>query len=553
MKKMNKIIKVYIVVFGVLSMLITVFSMDVLKAEETCKVEDGCSAQLRVYVDYQGGTYEGKKDYEFTGATGAKFQLYEPEKEGYIFCGWKITEGDCTICSSNGYQNVEITDQNCALKALWKNKEGIIVNDSENNLNFTNNNEIIDSDKILLRFDPDGGSYLGNVSNINRTVKFGDTSIIIPNVCFFVKEGYALKSIEANYGTCEITSDFKLKYTAPLDKKNDVIKLEWQPIAELEKSDRNNVRIRLNGGVETNTNEYCMVKQVALNDGLTINVSTNVKNDGHVMSGVHCDKSDVSVVENNGNIILQCNHFIPEGIDIELEWIPEQELVQKPMVTTTIVPMVTTTIVPSVAPVSTELPPVNVTAMTNVVAGSKQTTLPTEVPKVHLGNEEITEPVKITLGKNTYLLGQGEKVKIKASATRNAIIQYKSENTAVCTVSEKGIIKAVKPGMTQIVLSANGVKQKINVQVLLRPTKLCVTKDGDSKTTYKMQKGAKKQVKVYVYNNSHSYTIRYKSSNKKIATVNSSGLIKAKKKGTCRIVAKTYNNKKAVIVLVVKK
>lgn len=288
-----------------------------------------------------------------------------------------------------------------------------------------------------------------------------------------------------------------------------------------------------------------MVKQVALNDGLTINVSTNVKYVGHVMSGVSCDKSDVSVVENNGNIILQCNHFIPEGIDIELEWIPEQELVQKPMVTTTIVP--------SVAPVSTELPSVNATAMTNVVAGSKQTTLPTEVPKVHLGNEEITEPVKITLGKNTYLLGQGEKVKIKASATRNAIIQYKSENTAVCTVSEKGIIKAVKPGMTQIVLSANGVKQKINVQVLLRPTKLCVTKDGKSKTTYKMQKGAKKQVKVYVYNNSHSYTIRYKSSNKKIATVNSSGLIKAKKKGTCRIIAKTYNNKKAVIVLVVKK
>lgn len=55
MKRMNKIIKVYIVVFGVLSMLITGFSMDVLKAEETCKVEDGCLAQLRVYVDYQGG------------------------------------------------------------------------------------------------------------------------------------------------------------------------------------------------------------------------------------------------------------------------------------------------------------------------------------------------------------------------------------------------------------------------------------------------------------------------------------------------------------------
>lgn len=454
MKRMNKIIKVYIVVFGVLSMLITGFSMDVLKAEETCKVEDGCSAQLRVYVDYQGGTYEGKKDYEFTGVTGAKFQLYEPEKEGYIFCGWKITEGDCTFCSSNGYKNVEITDQNCALKALWKDKEGIIVNDSENNLNFTNK-EIIDSDKILLRFDLDGGSYRGNPLDINRTVKFGDTSIIIPNVCFFVKEGYALKSIEVNYGTCEITSDFKLKYTAPLDgkKQNAGIKLEWQSKAELEKSNSDNVCIRLNGDV---------------------------------------------------------------------------------------------------APVSTELPSVNATAMTNVVAGSKQTTLPTEVPKVHLGNEEITEPVKITLGKNTYQIGQGEKVKIKASATQNASIQYKSENTAVCTVSEKGIIKAVKPGMTQIVLSANGVKQKINVQVLLRPTKLCVTKDGDSKTTYKMQKGEKKQVKVYVYNNSHSYSIRYKSSNKKIATVNSSGLIKAKKKGTCRIIAKTYNNKKAVIVLVVK-
>ena len=49
-----------------------------------------------------------------------------------------------------------------------------------------------------------------------------------------------------------------------------------------------------------------------------------------------------------------------------------------------------------------------------------------------------------------------------------------------------------------------------------------------------------------------SYKLTFKSSNKKVATVNAKGRIKARKKGTAYITARTYNGKKVRIKIVVK-
>ena len=49
-----------------------------------------------------------------------------------------------------------------------------------------------------------------------------------------------------------------------------------------------------------------------------------------------------------------------------------------------------------------------------------------------------------------------------------------------------------------------------------------------------------------------SYSIKYSSSNTGIATVNSSGLVTAKKSGTAIITAKTYNGKTATCKITVK-
>lgn len=46
--------------------------------------------------------------------------------------------------------------------------------------------------------------------------------------------------------------------------------------------------------------------------------------------------------------------------------------------------------------------------------------------------------------------------------------------------------------------------------------------------------------------------MRYTSSKPSVASVSSNGKIKAKKKGTAIITAKTYNNKKAKLKIIVK-
>ena len=69
-----------------------------------------------------------------------------------------------------------------------------------------------------------------------------------------------------------------------------------------------------------------------------------------------------------------------------------------------------------------------------------------------------------------------------------------------------------------------------------------------------LKKGKKATIKASVSPEKASQKVKYTSSNKKVASVSSKGVIKAKKVGTCKITIKTSNGKKTVIKLkVVKK
>lgn len=63
----------------------------------------------------------------------------------------------------------------------------------------------------------------------------------------------------------------------------------------------------------------------------------------------------------------------------------------------------------------------------------------------------------------------------------------------------------------------------------------------------KIKKGKALQTRTILSKGSASYKLRFVSSNKRIATVNSAGKIKAKRRGTVRIYVYTYNNKKSQI------
>ena len=67
-----------------------------------------------------------------------------------------------------------------------------------------------------------------------------------------------------------------------------------------------------------------------------------------------------------------------------------------------------------------------------------------------------------------------------------------------------------------------------------------------------MKKGKTFRIKVKFPKNTYSYKLTYSSNKKKVATVSTKGIVKAKKKGKATITVKTYNGKKAKVTITVK-
>ena len=182
------------------------------------------------------------------------------------------------------------------------------------------------------------------------------------------------------------------------------------------------------------------------------------------------------------------------------------------------------------------------TAKINVTAIGRTKTFTVTVKKV---------PTKITLSSTKKTLGIGEKytlsVKLSPGGSYYGGITYKSSNTKVATVNSSGKITAKKKGTAYItVKTVNGKTAKIKITVKKAPSK--ITLSAKSKT---VKKNKTYTVKAKLPSGSAG-GITYKSSNTKVATVNSRGKITAKKKGTAYITAKTYNGKTAKIKIKVK-
>ena len=120
-----------------------------------------------------------------------------------------------------------------------------------------------------------------------------------------------------------------------------------------------------------------------------------------------------------------------------------------------------------------------------------------------------------------YIKGT-DKLKVTGGSGR---ISWSSSNKKVATVNKNGRVKAVKKGTCYIYAKRNGVRLKC--KVIVKNPKL------SSK-------------KIVTYNNMETYLsvyggsgkVTWKSSNSKVASVNKSGKITAKKTGTCTITAK---------------
>ena len=116
-------------------------------------------------------------------------------------------------------------------------------------------------------------------------------------------------------------------------------------------------------------------------------------------------------------------------------------------------------------------------------------------------------------------------------------------------MTAKGVITAKKTGSAKITVQTS--KQKIIYNVTVKKAPKKIQKVTPAKKTLKVKKSF--TIKVTLPKGTASNKITYTSSNKKVATVNSKGKVTAKKKGTAKITVKTFNGKKKVIKVTVKK
>ena len=155
------------------------------------------------------------------------------------------------------------------------------------------------------------------------------------------------------------------------------------------------------------------------------------------------------------------------------------------------------------------------------------------------------ELVKVTaaLDKKTVAVYTGKTVTLKATSNdKDAKATFTSSNTKVATVSSTGVVKGVKAGTATITASYGNAKATCKVTVKASTIKF-------AKKTATVYTGKTVTVKATA---TPSATIKYTSSNTKVATVNSkTGAVKGLKAGTVTITA-TSGKLKATYKLTVK-
>ena len=162
----------------------------------------------------------------------------------------------------------------------------------------------------------------------------------------------------------------------------------------------------------------------------------------------------------------------------------------------------------------------------------------------HLQGAE-KELVKVTaaLDKKTATVYTGKTVTLKATSNdKDAKVTFKSSNTKVATVSSTGVVKGVKAGTATITATYGNAKATCKVTVKASTIKF-------AKKIATVYTGKTVTVKATA---TPSATIKYTSSNTKVATVNSkTGVVKGVKAGTATITA-TAGSLKATYKVTVK-
>ena len=184
------------------------------------------------------------------------------------------------------------------------------------------------------------------------------------------------------------------------------------------------------------------------------------------------------------------------------------------------------------------------TVITVKLASGASAQVTVVVQKKAVATSSITVP-------STVNLTTGEKLKLTpvvSPVTSLNKVSYTSTNKKVATVTKDGVITAKKSGTATIKVKSGKKTKNVKVKV----AKKAPTGMTGVPATKTLKKGKSFTIKAKLTPSGAEATIKYSSSNKKIATVNSKGKVTAKKAGTVTITVKAGNVTKTCVVTVKK-
>lgn len=152
---------------------------------------------------------------------------------------------------------------------------------------------------------------------------------------------------------------------------------------------------------------------------------------------------------------------------------------------------------------------------------------------------------KITTTRKSLTLAKGATYKKLASSiavtpvTSKEKVTYSSSNKKVATVSSKGVIKAKKAGTAKITVKSGKKKVVVTVKV----TGVKTTNLSGVPAAKNVSKGKSFKIKAIATPKNTDEKITFKSSNKKVATVTSKGVVKGLKKGAATITVQSGSKK----------
>lgn len=148
--------------------------------------------------------------------------------------------------------------------------------------------------------------------------------------------------------------------------------------------------------------------------------------------------------------------------------------------------------------------------------------------------------VKITPNKKDLTVGGSAKLKATI-VNAKAQITWRSKNSKIASVDQTGKVTAKAPGIITIsAKTADGVQGEAQIHVFAKPTSIKLNYSQKIVTV-----GKSTQFKANIFPGNANRSIKWRTSNSRIATVDQTGKVTAKATGTVYVYAKTINGLEA--------